>query len=188
LYVLKSPMILCGGITQRVLGNYSTMSDNLSLRRPSILLATWFGSGLAPVAPGTVGSLAALPFIIAAVYFGGDIGLVAFTILAFVVGLWAAADYVKRSGDDDPSPVVIDEVAGQAITFLPFVHILSWQMVLAGFVLFRIFDALKPWPINWLDRTVKGGLGVMLDDVVAGIAAGVCLYVWTIYLPNWLGL
>jgi len=138
-------------------------------------LATWFGAGLLPKAPGTWGSLTALPFAWAILHFGGVWWLAGGALAVFLVGWWASAVYVTGSGQDDPGAVVIDEVAGQWLTLLPAATTVWWHW-LVGFALFRFFDIVKPWPVGWADRRVKGGLGVMVDDVIAGVYAGVLLY------------
>ncbi|MGE0755028.1 MAG: phosphatidylglycerophosphatase A [Alphaproteobacteria bacterium] len=129
-------------------------------------LATWFGSGLAPKASGTFGSLAALPFAFVIHYFFGNIALLGASVAAFIVGCWASEQFVRHGGKgEDPSDVVIDEVAGQ--WFLLAVLFPTWQSYLIGFLLFRIFDVIKPWPVCWADKKVKGGIGIMLDDMLA---------------------
>lgn len=147
---------------------------------PSVAVATWFGAGLSPVMPGTVGSLAALPFAWAIAAWGGWSALAAGAVLVFAVGLWAAGGYMALTGEHDPGPIVVDEVAGQWIALLP--ASLAPADFIAGFVLFRLFDILKPWPISWADRRLPGAFGVMADDVLAGAfaAAGV----WS--LKGWL--
>jgi phosphatidylglycerophosphatase A len=136
---------------------------------PAFLLATWFGCGLLPLGPGTWGSLAAVALAWPLVAWGGTPALAAATVAVLLVGWWAAATYVRRTGIDDPREVVIDEVAGQWLTLL-FVPLdpLTW---LAGLAAFRLFDIWKPWPVRWADRSVAGGLGVMLDDVLAALYA-----------------
>ena len=138
----------------------------------ALLLSTWFGSGLLPKAPGTFGSLFALPlllvFHVLNVFFEG-IFLVAFILLA----VWASEVSRKCIGRDDPSEVVIDEAAGLLVTF--FFLPLSWVNILLGFVLFRVFDVFKPFPIRIIDRRLKGGWGIVLDDVLAGIYANLCI-------------
>lgn len=153
-----------------------------------ILLATWFGSGYSPKAPGTVGSLAALPFgyVIADQF--GMYGLAFAVALVSIIGIWVSNVYMAQAGEHDPGPVVIDEVAGQWLTLIPVAVALTWQGMLLAFVLFRIFDIFKPWPISWADRDVSGGLGVMLDDILAGIAAAICLFAGVTFFPAWLGL
>ncbi len=153
-----------------------------SLRSPAVIIATWFGAGLSPKAPGTVGSLAALPFAWGILYVSGWPGLLLAVVAVFGVGLWASHGYTSISGDHDPGPVVIDEVAGQWLTLC--VVPLEWPWFLAGFVLFRIFDIFKPWPVGWLDRHVKGAMGIMIDDIAAGLYAVIILYSARVYLET----
>lgn len=136
---------------------------------PVTLIATWFGSGLLPKAPGTWGSLAALPPAFLLAWFGGAPALVMGAALAFVLGIPAAARYAAALGRDDPSEIVIDEVAAQwlVLAALPLTP-LAW---LIGFLLFRFFDVVKPWPVSLADRRLKGGLGIMTDDMVAAAYA-----------------
>lgn len=136
--------------------------------------ATWFGSGLSPKAPGTFGTLAALPFAWAILSQWGQTGLLVASLVCFVTGIWFAGAYAAMTGIKDPGAVVIDEVAGQwlALAFLP----LSLPTFILAFVLFRFFDILKPWPISWLDKNTTGGFGIMIDDMAAGLAAGLVLY------------
>lgn len=152
----------------------------LPLHHPASLLATWFGSGLFFFAPGTAGSAAALPFAVAILWLGGQIALVGAAIAVTLVGIWAADVYAHKSGVGDPGAVVIDEVAGQWLTLaaVPFDPLLA----IIGFFLFRAADIVKPFPANWCDAKLKGGLGIMLDDVVAGIYAGLAL--WAVH--RWL--
>ncbi len=138
-------------------------------------LATWFGSGLSPVMSGTAGSLAALPFAYAIqIVFGNDTLFVA-ALVIFVMGCWASQQFVEQSGKgNDPGEIVVDEVAGMwlVLSMLP----LTLQDYIIGFIAFRIFDIIKPWPVSWADRKVKGGVGVMFDDVLAAIYASIaCL-------------
>lgn len=151
------------------------------LSRPAGWLACGFGSGLTPVAQGTFGSLAALlPWL----------GLSRLPVMAyllvlivgFVVGVWACDVAGRLLGVADHRSVVWDEFIGLWIALIPLLGlgspILSVRhgvVLLAGFVLFRLFDVWKPWPICWLDQRMKGGLGVMIDDVVAGIFAAFAL-------------
>lgn len=147
---------------------------SLPLRHPAMLLATWFGSGLLPKAPGTWGSLAALPFAWAIAQCFGSLALVPAALAVFLLGCWASDRVVRTSGIKDPGHIVIDEVAGQWLTLAAAPPgLLAWGF---GFLLFRLADIVKPWPANWADRSVRGGLGVMLDDVLAAIyAAGALL-------------
>jgi phosphatidylglycerophosphatase A len=135
-------------------------------------LAFGFGAGLAPFAPGTFGTLIAVPMyallshLSVALYLAIVLGL-------FLAGIRICQRCEDRLGVEDHSGIVWDEIVGYLITLsaVPF----SWKAAVWGFVLFRIFDVLKPWPISRLDRTVHGGLGVMLDDGVAGLFAALCL-------------
>ena len=155
------------------LGKREKIPARRVLRNPVCLLAFGFGSGLAPKAPGTFGTLAALPFYLLAsslplpVYLG-------LTLLMFVAGVWLCGRCEQILGIQDHSGIVWDEFAGLFITMaaLP----VSPGTVIAGFVLFRLFDALKPWPISWFDRHVHGGFGIMLDDAIAGCCAWGCLF------------
>ncbi len=138
---------------------------HLSLLHPAKLLGTWFGSGLAPKASGTAGTLAALPFAYLIQTLGNNQVLLIASLIAFVVGWIATNNYLKHTDASDPKEIVIDEVAGQWF-LLSFMYP-TWASYIVGFALFRFFDVLKPWPVSWADRKIKGGLGVMLDDMIA---------------------
>lgn len=133
------------------------------------LVATVGGTGLLPHAPGTWGSLAALPLAWLLLDRLGPLALGVAAILVFLLGWWVSALVLRRTRDDDPGPIVVDEVAGQLTALIPATTEL-WQFAL-GFVLFRVADIVKPWPVSWADRDIKGGLGVMTDDILAGIYA-----------------
>jgi phosphatidylglycerophosphatase A len=156
------------------LENYgnSKLTPKQILTDPVLFLAFGFGSGLVKKAPGTMGTIAAIPVYLLCVQFNFWI-YTFLTIVATVAGVWICDVAAKKLDEHDFGGIVWDEVAGYLITmlFVPF----SWQALLAGFVLFRIFDILKPQPIKWVDAKVSGGLGIMLDDVLAGIFAGVVL-------------
>lgn len=137
------------------------------------LLATWFGVGRIPRAPGTWGSVAALPCAWPLAYWGGWPALLVGALAIFLVGWWAAEQYERQSGRHDPKEVVIDEVAGQWLALLPAG--LDPVSMLAAFILFRLFDILKPWPVSWAEG-LPGGLGVMADDMLAGILAALLLF------------
>lgn len=144
------------------------------------LTLSWFGTGYAPKAPGTAGSLAALPFAWIIFSTWGPIGLVAAAGLAFLIG-WAVAAKTPDAGHD-PGWVVIDEVAGQWLT-LAFVT--PEPLIYAvGFIAFRVFDIFKPWPIRTLERNVPGALGVMIDDIAAAVYAGLLTYVVSLALGS----
>jgi phosphatidylglycerophosphatase A len=149
--------------------------------RPALWLATWFGAGLLPKAPGTWGSLVALPFAWGLVWWGGPWLLLTAATMVFGLGLWAAGRYMQAVGVHDPGAVVIDEVAAQWLTLC--VAPLNPLAYLLGFILFRIADVLKPWPANWLDRRVGGALGVMVDDLAAALYAGAALWLIARWLP-----
>ncbi|MBE0531639.1 MAG: phosphatidylglycerophosphatase A [Rhodospirillales bacterium] len=153
----------------------------MNLRDPAVLAATACGVGLLPAAPGTWGSLAALPFAWMLQTWLGPWGLAAAVALVFALGLWSVGRIAGGPAGDDPGAVVIDEVAGQWLTLL-FVPPHP-MLYLAGFLLFRLADILKPWPVNWADRAVKGALGVMLDDILAALYAGAALFL----LAWWVG-
>jgi phosphatidylglycerophosphatase A len=136
-------------------------------------LACGLGSGLAPVAQGTFGSLAAiLPWLLLRQLPLPWYALV--LVLGFAVGVWACEVAGRALGVDDHRSLVWDEFIGQWIALIPAL-LAPWWAVVAGFALFRLFDVWKPWPIRRLDRQLKGGLGVMMDDVVAGIFAAIVL-------------
>lgn len=145
------------------------------------LIATFFYVGHLRPAPGTWGSLAALPVAWALVMLAGPWALVAGIVLAYALGVWATGVETAGKADHDPSEIVIDEVAGQWIALLPVVFgaamrdadlLALWPGWVAAFVLFRLFDITKIGPIGWADR-MHGPAGVMLDDVIAGIFAAI---------------
>ena len=154
------------------------LPPGLSFGHPAVWLSTWFGAGLMPIASGTWGSAAALPFAYVILVAGGPTAgpycLGAAALVVFLTGIWSADVYSRHAGVGDPGAIVIDEVAAQWLTLT----VAPPQLVpfLLGFFLFRVFDVLKPWPANWADRSVKGGLGVMLDDLFAGIYAAIVLW------------
>jgi len=144
------------------------------------LVATWAGAGLLRPAPGTWGSLAALPFAWVIITIGGWQLLLAASVGLFFLGWWAAHAFEAASPDKDPSSVVVDEVVGQWVTLLPALLDPVWFF--AGFVLFRIADIAKPWPASLADRRLHGGLGIMVDDVLAGAYAAAVLFAARVWL------
>ena len=136
------------------------------MRRLAYLLATWFGCGYVPLMPGTAGTLGAVPLYLLLRPLGVPVVLAAAFVLT-AVGIWAAEAVVVHSGKKDPQIVVIDEVAGVMITLAAAPH--TWAGVIAGVVLFRVFDQWKPFPARWAERNLPGGWGVVLDDVAAGM-------------------
>ncbi len=157
------------------------MKHPYPLWHPTYWLATWFHSGLAPKAPGTFGTLAALPFawVIREAY--GEWNLFYASFVLFFIGWWVSAEYVKKIGREDPKEVVIDEVVGMWLV-ISACQTSNINILIIVFLLFRLFDIWKPWPISWVDRKVKGGLGIMLDDILAAAFAIVAFYVSTIIL------
>ncbi|BFM05745.1 phosphatidylglycerophosphatase A family protein [Halioxenophilus aromaticivorans] len=142
------------------------------LRSPSLLLAFGFGSGCSRWAPGTVGTVAAMPFAIALL----QLPLWAYAILvllAAVAGVWICRQASDELQVHDHSGIVWDEFVGLWITLIAAPQ--HWFWLLLGFALFRFFDILKPWPISYFDRHVHGGLGIMIDDILAGFFAALCL-------------
>ena len=163
--------------------------NKLSLWHPASLIATVFCIGKIPKAPGTWGSLPAFPIAFLVFFNIGHAGywvLPLVTVLVYFAGVYATKIYMAKTGKHDPGEIVIDEVVGQLITIYMAAPIMSampnhggvdgYILLFACFILFRIFDILKPWPIRWFDRNVKGPHGVMIDDVIAGIFAGLVLH------------
>jgi phosphatidylglycerophosphatase A len=144
------------------------------LASPAGWLACGFGSGLTPVAQGTFGSLASiLPWLLLR-HYSLPVNLLVI-VVGFLIGVWACDVAGRILGVDDHRSLVWDEFIGQWIALLPAL-LAPWWSVVIGFALFRLFDVWKPWPIRWLDRHLKGGLGVMIDDVIAGIFAAIVLW------------
>jgi len=151
----------------------TTAQRRALLATPAGWIACGLGSGLAPVAQGTFGSLAAiLPWLLLR-----EVSLplnLLVIVLGFALGVWACGMAGRALGVDDHRALVWDEFVGLWIALLPAL-LAPWWAVVIGFALFRLFDVWKPWPIRVLDRRLKGGLGVMVDDVVAGVFAAVVL-------------
>lgn len=155
--------------------------ENINLKNPWHLLATGFGSGLSPVVPGTMGTLAAVPFYLLLAELPFTIYLV-LVLIAAVLGITICQKTSDDMGVHDHGSIVWDEFVGFWIT-MAVAPVVSWQWLLAGFVLFRFFDMVKPWPISWLDKHVHGGFGIMADDILAGVMAMISLW----GLGYWLG-
>ena len=135
---------------------------------PIHFIAFGFGSGLSPKAPGTVGTLVAIPIYLILYPLGLASYLILLTIL-IIISIYIAGKSAQLLGIHDHGGIVIDEICGYLLTML--IAPPGWLWIIVGFVLFRIFDILKPWPIGFLDRRVSGGLGIVLDDLMAGIYA-----------------
>jgi phosphatidylglycerophosphatase A len=142
------------------------------LRNPLHLLSLGFGSGLAPFAPGTFGTLAAIPIYLLVAQLALPYYL-AIVLLAFAVGVYLCGYTSTALGVHDHSAIVWDEFVGYWITMIAAPP--AWQWIVAGFVLFRVFDIVKPWPVKIADVKMTGGFGIMFDDVLAGIYALGCL-------------
>lgn len=142
-------------------------------RNPVQLAAFGFGAGLSRKAPGTAGTLVAVPLYLLLQFLPRPLWLCLLVAMA-LVGIWICGRASRELGGLDHPGIVWDEIVGFLITMSAVAF--SWFNLLAGFVLFRVFDIAKPWPISWLDRNVKGGLGIMLDDIAAGVFAGAVLY------------
>ncbi len=139
---------------------------------PIYLTACGFGAGLVPKAPGTVGCLVAIPIFVAMSWLSAPIQ---WSLLAamFVVGCFVCHSVAESLKDSDPGVIVWDEIVGFCLTMAMIP--LSIETVVVGFVLFRIFDIFKPWPISWVEKRFSGGFGIMIDDALAGIAGNGCL-------------
>lgn len=142
------------------------------LKKPIYLLATGFGSGLAPIMPGTCGTIVAIPIYLLLNLFPPTYYLIILAIM-IAVGFWICNVVEHKTGIHDNPSIVWDEIVGFLLTmaFIPS----RWCLIVIGFVLFRIFDIWKPWPINWVNSHVKGGFGIVIDDLLAAIYAGILL-------------
>lgn len=153
------------------------------LRSPVQALAFGFGAGLAPKAPGTFGTLVGIPFY----WLMKDLPLLPYlgiVLVTFIVGIWFCEVAAKATQTHDHPGIVWDEMVGYWLTMT--LAPAGWWWVLVGFVLFRFFDILKPWPVGWVDRRVRGGFGIMVDDIIAAVYAWICLQ-GTVYVLAWLG-
>lgn len=149
------------------------------LKNPIQMLAFGFGSGLAPKAPGTFGTLAAIPFYfllkdLPPLWYG------LMLVLTFAVGVYLCDVAANQLKVHDHPGIVWDEIVGLWLTMALAPP--GWLWLCLGFVFFRLFDIVKPWPISWLDKRVGGGFGIMIDDVLAGVFAWLCLFFLQLYL------
>jgi len=149
-----------------ILENPEVSLNKIALKTPTGLLAFGFGSGLSPLAPGTMGTLVAIPFALALKNLS-SFWFWLILVAAFFLGVWLCGRVSTKLGVHDHGGIVWDEIVGYCLTvaFIP----LQWQWLLAAFLLFRVFDIFKPWPIRQLDKNVSGGFGIMIDDVLAAI-------------------
>lgn len=157
--------------------------ERVSMKNPVHFLALGFGSGLIPVMPGTFGSLAAIPLLFVA----GSLDAMTFlivTVFFCLTGVYFCGKTAVDMRVHDHGSIVWDEVAGMFVTFL-FLP-LSWPHLVAGFIFFRLYDILKPWPIGIIDKRLHGGTGIMLDDILAGVMACLSLHLIDFLQPHWL--
>jgi phosphatidylglycerophosphatase A len=149
------------------------LPEGRRLSEPMTAIATFGGVGLLPLAPGSWGALAAMPLGWLLALAGGWVALLIAAAVASVIGWIAAERYVKATGREDPPEIVIDEVAAQwlALSVVP----MTLTAYVVAYLVFRVFDTLKPWPASWADREVDGGAGVMLDDLFAGGYSAIAL-------------
>ncbi len=148
-------------------------------RNPVHFLAFGFGSGLIPKGPGTAGTLVAMLIYMALPPLGMLLQLV-LIVASFLLGVWICGRTAADLGVHDHGGIVWDEFVGYWITM--FMAPQAWFWPLIGFALFRVLDIFKPWPIKWVDRKVEGGFGIMLDDVIAGIMAALCIQALVVLL------
>ena len=161
------------------------MSDTVQfqLRNPVHFLALGFGSGLIKPAPGTWGTFAAVPVFLGMVQFlpTAQLGYAVMLLVTFLLGVYVCGQTARDVGVHDHGSIVWDEFVGYFVTMALVPA--SWLNLLLGFVLFRVLDIAKPWPIKLFDKHVPGGLGIMIDDVLAGVIAAIALYFMQPYLP-----
>lgn len=138
------------------------------MRRFILVAVTWFGAGYSPIASGTVGTVAAIPFYLALAQLSLPLYILSTAALT-LFACWAAGEAEQIFTEHDSSRIVIDEVAGFLVTMTAVP--ISWQSILIGFLMFRLFDITKPQPARWFDRSLHNGYGVILDDIVAGLYA-----------------
>jgi phosphatidylglycerophosphatase A len=148
-------------------------ADPKILRNPVHFFAFGFGAGLSPRAPGTAGTLVAVPLVWAMLHLDWRVQL-ACVLAAFAVGIYLCGESARQLDVHDHSGIVWDEITGFAITMIGMQP--TWPLMCAGFLLFRFFDVVKPWPIREADHRLSGGLGIMLDDVLAGVFSSAILY------------
>jgi phosphatidylglycerophosphatase A len=152
-----------------------------NLRNPVHVLAFGFGSGLSPIAPGTMGTLVAVP-----IYLGlQNLPIVSYAIVVLVLiilGIFLCQRTALDLNVHDHPGIVWDEIVGYLVTMIAAPA--GWVWLLVGFILFRFFDIVKPWPISWIDANIKGGLGIMLDDLVAAVIALMILQIAALYITG----
>jgi phosphatidylglycerophosphatase A len=160
---------------------FSEAAKTVPVSRLALLIATWFGCGYFPWGPGTAGSLAAVLIAFALhVYFGsGQLTFLSLTVVLLIPAIWASTRTARLLQRKDPGLVVVDEVLGQWLTLVGATS-LTWQNFLAGFLLFRVFDIWKPWPIRKIERLPEGS-GIVCDDLAAGFYGALILYIGGVF-------
>lgn len=143
------------------------------------ITATWFYTGYSPVAPGTAGTAAAVVFYLLLFQHMNHLAYSVIVVLITVLGIYVSSRIVEKSGEKDPSYIVVDEVTGYLVTMLFVPH--ETRYVILGFILFRVFDIVKPFPARRLEK-VYGGYGIVLDDVAAGLWSNIILHLISIYV------
>ncbi len=146
----------------------------LQMRNPCHLLATCFGSGLSSLMPGTIGSLVAIPFWLLLIQLPWQIYLL-LLVFSIYLGIYLCHQTTKDIQVHDHTSIVWDEFVGMLIT-LTMLPANNWEWLITGLVIFRILDIVKPWPISWFDLNIKGGIGIMIDDIIAGLLSVCIIY------------
>ena len=150
-------------------------------KKIALIIATYLGLGLSPKAPGTVGSIGSIPLAFALAYFFGAYGIIVAAVPIAIIGIYATDVLIRDQEEKDPGKVVVDEVVGQLLAFL-FVadglqhNLQNWWLYLVGLAAFRFFDICKMGPVKWFDSKMKNAVGVMMDDVCAGLMAAVVVW------------
>jgi len=151
----------------------AALSPSFQPSRPEHWLAYGFGAGLSPMAPGTMGTLLAIPIYLILANLPSLVYAVALAAL-IAVGIWACGKVAAESEQDDPPAIVWDEVVGFLVA-MAAAPVVSLAWIIMGFLLFRLFDIYKPWPVSWAEKRLKGGLGIVADDLIAGAMTWVVL-------------
>ena len=147
-------------------------------KKIAFMLSTLFYAGYIPKAPGTFGSFVSLFLIAPITYYFGFTGLMVLILISFILAMFSVTETLKYT-KHDPSFIVIDELIGQAVTFIFVSNFLvnnnNLSVYLFGFIFFRLFDVLKPFPVSYADKKIRNAFGVIFDDVLAGVYASICL-------------
>ncbi|MGC6472111.1 MAG: phosphatidylglycerophosphatase A [Parvibaculales bacterium] len=162
--------------------------SGLSFFSPTVLLASFAGTGLIKPASGTWGSLAAFAIGFHILLYYNWLYLFFLSITLYLVGLWACSRWLRHDNESDPSAIVIDEAAGLflALALIPYPrdNLPALACFGLGFIMFRLFDIFKPWPVSYFDKKIKGAQGIMLDDMVAGLLAALTTALLSLGMPD----